>query len=116
MFQGLETEFGWIPLSKKEPTSSRHPSPRMEVMTGVEVVEVEGMTGAEEEVEVEGEEITWSPLNSASPVKTDFQRLILRAPLIEEEEEEDIRGQLVMKMMTKNCESAIFTNIFFMQH
>lgn len=91
-FQGMETEFGWTPPSKKEAISSLHPS-LMEVMTGAE--------------EVEGEEITWKPPTSASPMKTDFQHSAPRAPLTGEEEEADSRWQVVMKMMTKNCESVV---------
>lgn len=92
-FQGMETESGWIPLSKREASFSRRPSPLMQVMTGVE----------EEE---EGEEMMWRAPNLASQVTIDFQDSAPPAPLTREEEQEGEEDQLVMKMMTKNCESA----------
>lgn len=80
----------------------------MEVMTGVKEEEEEGgMTGAEE---VEGEERMRRPPNSVSPLKTDFQGLVLPAPLTGEVEEGS-RWQLVMKTMRKNCESAVFFKV-----
>lgn len=77
----------------------------------------EVVEGEEEEVVVvEGEEKMWRAPTLVSQVKTDFQLLILPAPLTGEaggEEEEGQREeQLVMKTTTKNCES-LWENITF---